>query len=69
VLTRQLNDLNDAIKKSPDADKLLVQGYVRLFTGDTEGAAQSLEKALGYAPQDEAAMALYKAALDKLEKK
>ncbi len=69
VLTRQLDDLARMIKKSPDADKLLVQGYMRLFTGDTEGAAQSLEQALGYAPQDEAAMKLYKAALDKLEKK
>lgn len=69
VLSRQMDDLTKAIKKSPDADKLLVQGYVRLFTGDSEGAAQSLEQALGYAPQEEAAMKLYKAALDKLEKK
>lgn len=69
VLVRQLSDLDKAVKAEPDADKLLVQGYMRLFTGDAEGAAQSLERAAGYAPQDEAVKALYKAALDKLEKK
>ena len=68
-MLRQLADLDAAIKKGPDADKLLVQGYVRLFSGDSEGAAQSLERAAAFAPQDEAVKALYKATLEKLEKK
>lgn len=69
VLLRQLADLDAAIKKEPDADKLLVQGFVRLFSGDSEGAAQSLERAAAYSPQDETVKALYKATLERLEKK
>jgi len=69
VLARQMANLAASIEKEADADKLLVQGYVRLFTGDAEGAAASLERAISYAPQDEASRKLYAAALEQLEKK
>ncbi|MCB9934052.1 MAG: tetratricopeptide repeat protein [Planctomycetes bacterium] len=62
--------LNAELADNPeDADLLLLSGYVALRTGDAAAAAERLDRALKAAPQDEAAKALQREAMEALENK
>ena len=60
--------LNSELAANPqDPDLLLLHGFMALRTGDAATAADSLDRALGQNPQDEAARYLQRQAMDALE--
>ncbi len=69
MLEAHIAELEKSARRESDADKFLVLGFVRLHLGEAEAAAASIEQAISLAPQDNAARALYAAALERIENK
>lgn len=68
VFQALLDDLDGELQEFPDnPDLLLISGFIELRAGDASEAARKLDHALSQSPQDKAAAALHKEALDRLE--
>jgi hypothetical protein len=68
VLKGYVDHLEKELAIAPeDPDLLLLHGFVKLRTGETAAAAQSLDKALARLPQDRATKVLHEEAVNALD--